>query len=526
VFLPFEVHEHNEFYNYMSDIDPDEQLLSTFLQRFGSSYFDEESFNLSNNQMSDRSLNKLSIFSVNICSALNKMPSLASYLESLQTDFSVVGLTETWLSDATVNAINLPGYSHFSSLRSGRTGGGVSLFIKNSIQHIACPDLTMCKDSIESVFVEIPKGTIAEYSKRLFLGVIYRPPNHNHDNFMDNLLNILQKVQATKSACILMGDFNYDLFKIENDHYTECFLEILYCNSFMPLINRPTRITDQSSTLIDNIFFNDFFKTDTEQGILITDLSDHFPIFCQLKLNVKNVAPPVRLKRNFSERNTSLFVERMEQIEWTQVYNNPDCQSAYSGFHKIVSSTFSDSFPLVTLRSRYRDKLPWLTPQLRHLIKRKNKLYKRSLKNPTLYNLNVYKQLKRKLNNDLRLAEKNYFQNLFDRYKNDPKKTWGIIKDVISCTNSKGTLSSDEFIIGGNPVSDSHAISEAFNNFFINVGPNVSSNIPVSPVDPVSYLPQETRDSIFFSPVTEVEVHNILHEMKNKSPGHDGLCGK
>ena len=150
VFLPFQLHEQNEFYNYMTDIDPDEQLLSTFLQRFGSSYFDEESFNLLQNQTSDEPINKLSIFSINIRSALNKISSLASYLESLQSDFSVVGLTETWLSDSTVNALNLPGYSHFSSLRTGRTGGGVSLFIKDNIQHIACPDLSMCKDGIES----------------------------------------------------------------------------------------------------------------------------------------------------------------------------------------------------------------------------------------------------------------------------------------------------------------------------------------------------------------------------------------
>ena len=51
--------------------------------------------------------------------------------------------------------------------------------------------------------------------------------------------------------CYIMGDYNLDLLKHEIHHPTENFLDIMYTNYLVPLINRPTRITRQSSTLID-----------------------------------------------------------------------------------------------------------------------------------------------------------------------------------------------------------------------------------------------------------------------------------
>ena len=53
--------------------------------------------------------------------------------------------------------------------------------------------------------------------------------------------------------------------------------------SLMPLITKPTRITENSSTLIDNIFSN--FQPFPNAGIIISDLSDHFPIYTKVPLS-------------------------------------------------------------------------------------------------------------------------------------------------------------------------------------------------------------------------------------------------
>ena len=45
-----------------------------------------------------------------------------------------------------------------------------------------------------------------------------------------------------------------------------------------PLINKPTRISNHSATLIDNIFSN-AFGINHNSGILVNGISDHLPIF-------------------------------------------------------------------------------------------------------------------------------------------------------------------------------------------------------------------------------------------------------
>ena len=71
-----------------------------------------------------------------------------------------------------------------------------------------------------------------------------------------------------------MGDFNLDLLKYDSYFDTDNFLNIMLSNRFQPHVLQPTRITDHSPTLIDNIFFNlidEFFTQFTVSGILIYD---------------------------------------------------------------------------------------------------------------------------------------------------------------------------------------------------------------------------------------------------------------
>ena len=80
----------------------------------------------------------------------------------------------------------------------------------------------------------------------------------------------------------------------------------MYASSFFPTITKPTRITDKSATLIDNIFINSP-NENSKRGILISDLSDHLPIFyiTMDKLDTKHdlIEQNIRIinKKNFEK---------------------------------------------------------------------------------------------------------------------------------------------------------------------------------------------------------------------------------
>ena len=55
---------------------------------------------------------------------------------------------------------------------------------------------------------------------------------------------------------MIKGDFNLDLLSYESHPKTDEFMNILATSFFQPYILQPTRISEHTATLIDNIFFN------------------------------------------------------------------------------------------------------------------------------------------------------------------------------------------------------------------------------------------------------------------------------
>ena len=70
-------------------------------------------------------------------------------------------------------------------------------------------------------------------------------------------------------------------------------------------------------------------------------------------------------------------------------------------------------------------------------------------------------------------------------------------------------------------ITDQQKIAEKFNEFYVNIGPTLSSKIPAGRCDPISYINNGTTNSIYLRPVNEEEVSNILKDMKNSSAGWD-----
>ena len=77
-----------------------------------------------------------------------------------------------------------------------------------------------------------------------------------------------------------MGDYNINLLNVDKHAPIQDFADAMFSHSFFPVITKPTRVTDKSATLIDNIFYNNYVENSSSwAGILYTDISDHFPVY-------------------------------------------------------------------------------------------------------------------------------------------------------------------------------------------------------------------------------------------------------
>ena len=157
---------------------------------------------------------------------------------------------------------------------------------------------------------------------------------------------------------------------------TQKFVDSLFSHMFLPLINKSTRITAHSATLIDNIFTNNI-SDKVFNAILINDMSDHLPILSYLfddSIAIKN--RPYKVTRNFNESNTNLFRSCLSETDWSEVLTEQDPNEAYNKFHAKYSELYDLCFPMEQTSDKYRKNLlsPWITKSLLISIKKKEKI--------------------------------------------------------------------------------------------------------------------------------------------------------
>ena len=215
-----------------------------------------------------------SILHLNIQSIMNKFDDFKAYSDSLDHELLVIGLSETWLNCSNVNDFPLPNYHNIGMVRKNKQGGGVSLYINKSFKFRERVDLAVnSEDVIGSQVIELTTEP-----KNVIIGIIYRPPNDKLNEFKECLAELLQKLDLQNKKCFLMGDYNLDLLKTDGNQHIKDFTNMMFSSTFYPLISRPTRVTNSSATLIDNIFVNKI-EEHYKCGILFTDLSDDLPVF-------------------------------------------------------------------------------------------------------------------------------------------------------------------------------------------------------------------------------------------------------
>ena len=119
---------------------------------------------------------------------------------------------------------------------------------------------------------------------------------------------------------------------------------------------------------------------------------------------------------------------------------------------------------------------PWITKGLLKSIKTKNKLYKECKKRPTERRITKFKEFRNKLHNLIRISKRTFYNNKFQTSKNDMKKTWKTINNILG--RKKSALIQAQFKNShGENISDPQLIANDFNDFFVNIGPKLASKI-------------------------------------------------
>ena len=117
-------------------------------------------------------------------------------------------------------------------------------------------------------------------AKTFTIGKIYRSPRKRNEDlsaFIDEFTSIISRLKNCNYDIVIAGDFNINLFKLNENEMFSSFFYKLISHSFYLQITQPTRFTRTSGTLIDNLFCR--LHESIHTGTLTKRFSDHQPYF-------------------------------------------------------------------------------------------------------------------------------------------------------------------------------------------------------------------------------------------------------
>ena len=359
---------------------------------------------------------------------------------------------------------------------------------------------------------------IRSHNNKFFLCVVYRAESNTDNSFWDLLQEQINLVkQEHKPKIIITGDLNADPATRQGI----LLKQFTFVNDFSLLVDEPTRVTQDSSTILDQFI--------TNIPLCVTDVSvlppvsknDHCTITMKCMFRVVAGAAYKRIMWNYKETNFDLYRYAIAQNNFDECFSS-DCIDA-------VCQSWTDKVMEIALRTikhktvtvRTKDK-PWYTSRLRTLKRKKDRLHNVAKNNKTSHSWDRYKEARNDYFLKVKLAQSEHENKRYEaisRNENiNTKKWWQILKQVYQCNDifeSIPPLENGQDIITNNTEK-----ANLFNNYFCQASVIDESNSAVP--EAIRILQDDFDLTDIF--ITDQDVKDQIAQLDiSKAYGPDGI---
>ena len=403
---------------------------------------------------------------LNARSIINKKNELDIMVDEIKPH--IIGITESWANnDITDAELGLEGYVMFRKDRMGRRGGGVLLYIKETIPayEVQLQEEADCK---EAIWCKLVTGHTT-----VTIGVVYRCPNITKQN-NEKIHNAISEV--SKGDCIIMGDFNHGNIKWDTLQSTgvedQQFLCLIQDNFLTQHVLEPTRaarildiVLSSQKEFVDNVVIQEPLGS-----------SDHN----QLHFNIKIKSVKTKVKQ--CRRDIDNFVPMKKQGKRSK--------------KKHLSKEAFRKF-------RHKQNM-W-------------RVYKHTGKDQDYV---VYKEALNAATQEVRKSKRNFELKLAQNIKSDSKSFYAYVRSKQNARDKVGPLEDN----AGDIITEGILMAEELNMHFSSVFTREdTSSLPV-PETKFNGSEGERLGQLVVTP--EVVASKINNMKENKSPGVDGISPK
>ena len=473
--------------------------------------------------------------SLNVQSLNSKFENLCNFINDLleqNVNIEIIAIQECWQIEFP-ELLVISGYHPFIfKQREGMRGGGVGFYIKENISFEIVDE---CSHFENKIFESITLLLSHPCKFKFFVTSLYRSNGaltnisqiEQKTRFNAHFEGLLSKLSQKNQKSFIFTDSNIDLLNAQPNSPAHEYLNTILSYGFVQTVVKATRMQGDSYSLIDHILTNCTNPSFTT-GSIISDISDHFPIFI---LNGKNSKPNEQKHiktRIFSQSNLLKFKNSLGSQNWEETLACWDVDTSYNAFWEVYSNIYESCFPITRIKfnRKIHKENNFMSAGLLTSRNTKLDLLKTYLTFPTEYNKGTYKTYRNLFQKTLRAAKKTHIEENLRKNQKNPKETWKILNDVIGKNQCGNKIT--KININGLPSENPADISNEFNNFFVRVGKEISDNVPTVQQPPESFLPQ--NDHITPLNLQNTTPEHIIKIVKAFSPKNsadtDGVSSK
>ena len=410
-----------------------------------------------------------------------------------------------------IKHLSIPDYTFHHSPAVVTNAGGVAMYISNKFHFETIQEYKIENADCENRWIKLQNS---KNKANYVIGVAYHHPTSRHDNFIDAVNCSIDKIAKSNQTFYLLGDFNINTSPNATNSCAYKLINMLLSNNCHPLITIPIRVTNISHTIIDNIITND-------PKLLLPGVI-HYLVFsltlnyCIPKSHPENIF--CRDKNTFNPEAFQIELESNLQLlsPLLATANKNNFNQVFSKFIKIIENTIEIHAPLNKLLRKQRklQAKPWITKELLSRIQQKRKLYRSHYLNGDETEKQIYKNFANKLNKAKTKAKQTYFREQFLNNKDNPRKTWQLIKSAIPFSKPKMVNKKiDQLIYNDQELVENQQIAEKFNEHFTSVGIKLVNTIHSPANSYRKFLPKRELFSIFLEPPRYNEIYNAIHSL-------------
>ena len=183
----------------------------------------------------------------------------------------------------------------------------------------------------------------------------------------------LTKSKTTDKTFFQVGDLNLNLIDYQSNAKVRNFVNLIFEHCLAPIVNKPTRVTENNATLTDYIITNSFIDQENLTGISKLGISDHFPIVTismKHRLDCSDKKVTIR-KRVINADSIQEFRDILSEVDWGNLYSISNLNDTCEYYLKVFSDMCDLAFFLKTISVKRKTlQNPWIAKDLSKSSKR------------------------------------------------------------------------------------------------------------------------------------------------------------